>query len=417
MSKSKVYIIGVAPWGAASVTPQALRLIKRADMVFGGTRLLNMFSSLSGERFVIKNNLSEVTAAIKENLGHKHIVVLASGDPDFYGIAGHLVNELGKKAVEILPNVSSVQLAFARIKESWEDAAFISVHSRAVDNLVETIRFKDKVCILTDGNNSPAKIARLLIDGGIDDYRAYVCENMGEKNEKVTGTGLRRLAAMECSALNILILIRTRQKTLDTVSPPRWPGIPDDEFHQRRPKAGLITKQEVRAISLAKMHLTEESVLWDIGAGSGAISIEASFLAARGAVYAIEKNSTDVAIIKKNIKKFNVHNVEVVHAFAPEGLDHLPAPTIVFIGGSGGKIGEIVDFVSDMLMPGGRIVINVVALENLHSALRALDARGFVTDVTLVNIARSVNTRELTRFEALNTVFVISAAVENKGAQ
>jgi len=156
------------------------------------------------------------------------------------------------------------------------------------------------------------------------------------------------------------------------------------------------------------MRLTDESVLWDIGAGSGAVSIEASFLVRKGRIYTIEKNNTDVAIIKKNLRKFQAPNVEVVQAFAPDGLSNLPDPTAVFIGGSGGRMEEILDFVSRRLKPGGRIVINVVALENLNAAVNALKARGFVPDVSLVNVARSTSVMELTRFEALNPVFVVT---------
>jgi precorrin-6Y C5,15-methyltransferase (decarboxylating) len=166
------------------------------------------------------------------------------------------------------------------------------------------------------------------------------------------------------------------------------------------------------------MRLTDESVLWDIGAGSGAVSIEASFLIRKGRIYAIEKNHADVKMIRRNLLKFQVPNVEVVQAFAPDNLAELPAPTVVFIGGSGGRIEEILDIVCHRLQPGGRIVINVVALENLSTAINALTLRGFVPDVTLVNAARSVNIMELTRFEALNPVFVVTGLpASEKGEQ
>jgi precorrin-6Y C5,15-methyltransferase (decarboxylating) len=151
-------------------------------------------------------------------------------------------------------------------------------------------------------------------------------------------------------------------------------------------------------------------VLWDIGAGSGAVAIEASFLARKGRIYAIEKNDADVAIIKKNLRKFQATRVEVVHTSAPDNLDDLPDPTAVFIGGSGGRMEAILDLAGRRLKPGGRIVINIVTLENLNIAVNALKARGFVPDVTLVNIARSIKITELTRFEALNPVFVVTAS-------
>ena len=409
MPKDKVHIIGVAPDGASSLLPEARRLLNRAEIVLGGKRLLDVFPSLTGEKIAIRNNLAEVTDVIKANLGQKRMVVLASGDPDFYGIASYLTGKLGKDIVEIIPNVSAMQVAFARIKESWEDAVFVSVHSRRIEDIVETVRSNDKVGIFTDDEHTPAAIARVLLEHGVAGYRAYVCQNLGSKDENIVETDLPDLCETECSPLNILILLRDQQKQVGSPWPRRL-GILDEEFHQRRPKEGLITKQEVRAVSLAKMRLTDESVLWDIGAGSGAVSIEASFLVRKGRIYAIEKNDADVAIIKENLRKFYAPNVEVVQSFAPDGLSELPAPTAVFIGGSGGRMEEILDFVSQRLKPGGCVVINIVALENLSAAVSALKARGFVPDVTLVNVARSTNVMELTRFEALNPVFVIAAS-------
>ena len=403
MPRRKVHIIGVAPEGASSLLPEARRLLDGAELVFGGKRLLQMFPHHAGEKLVIKNNLAEVTDLIKRNLGRKRMVVLASGDPNFYGIASYLTSKLGRDVVDIIPNVSAMQLAFARIKENWENAVFLSVHSRPIEDIVETVRSNDKLGIFTDAGHTPAAIARVLLEHGIDGYRAYVCQNLGSKDEKVIKTDLRGLCKMKFSPLNVLILLRERSET----RPQQILGIPEAGFYRRR--EGLITKQELRAISLAKLALTESSIVWDIGAGSGAISIEASFLARRGRVFAIEKNEKDIAIIRKNIKKFHVPNVEVVHAFAPDSLGRLPDPNAVFIGGSGGRMEEILDLVCHRLKPGGRIVINIVALENLNAAVNALKARGFVLEVTLVNIARSTSVRELTRFEALNPVFVVTA--------
>jgi len=406
--KSKVHVIGVAPEGASSLFPEARRLVNRAEIVFGGKRLLDMFPSLTSEKIAVRNNLAEITDLIKKNLRHKQMVILASGDPNFYGIASYLTDKLGKEIVEIIPNISAMQVAFARIKESWEDAVFASVHSRPIEDIVETVRLNHKIGIFTDGKHTPAAIARVLLKHGVDGYQAYVCQNLGREHEKVIETDLHGLHKTECSPLNILILLRARQKKPMAALYPRSLGIPDAEFQQRKPKEGLITKQEVRAVSLAKMRLNDESVLWDIGAGSGAVSIEASFLVRKGRIYAIEKNDADVAIIKKNLQKFHVPNVEVVHTAAPDGLDKLPEPTAAFIGGSGGRMAEILDLLCRRLKPGGCIVINIVALENLSTAINALKARGFAADVTLVNISRSTGIKELTRLEGLNPVFVVT---------
>jgi precorrin-6Y C5,15-methyltransferase (decarboxylating) len=388
--------------------PEARRLVNQAEIVFGGKRLLNMFPSLTGDKIAIRNNLAEITDLIKKNLRHKRMVVLASGDPNFYGVAGYLTDKLGKTIIEIIPNISAMQVAFARIKESWEDAVFASAHSRPIEDIVETVRLNHKIGIFTNGEHTPAAIAKVLLKHGVDGYQAYVCQNLGREDEKVIEADLHGLCQTECSPLNILILLKALQKKPATVFYPRSLGIPDEEFNQRRPKEGLITKQEVRAVSLAKLRLTDESVLWDIGAGSGAVSIEASFLIRKGRIYAIEKNNTDVAIIKKNLQKFCVSNVEVVHTSAPDGLGKLPAPTATFIGGSGGRMEEILDHLCRRLKPGGRIVINIVALENLDTAVNTLKARGFAADITLVNISRSTGIKKLIRLEALNPVFVVT---------
>jgi precorrin-6Y C5,15-methyltransferase (decarboxylating) len=342
------------------------------------------------------------------------MVVLASGDPNFYGIASYLTGNLGKNIVEIIPNISAMQMSFARIKENWEDAVFASVHSRPIEDIVETVRLNRKIGIFTNGEHTPATIASVLLKHGVDGYQAYVCQNLGRKDEKVVETDLHGLCETECSPLNILILLRVCQTKPAAVLYPHSLGIPDEEFHQRKPKEGLITKQEVRAVSLAKLRLTDDNVLWDIGAGSGAVSVEASFLIRKGRIYAIEKNNTDVAIIKKNLQKFHVPNVEVVHTSAPDGLDKLPGPTAAFIGGSGGRMAEILDLLCRRLKPGGRIVINIVALENLNTAVNALQAKGFTADVTLVNISRSTNIKKLNRLEALNPVFVITGLQKEK---
>jgi precorrin-6Y C5,15-methyltransferase (decarboxylating) len=408
MTKDKVYIIGVAPTGKSSLEATAQQLINEAEMVIGGRRLLDSFPSLKAEKVPITNNLSELTDLIKKNVGQKRIVVLASGDPDFYGIGSYLTSSLGKDVIEILPNVSSMQVAFARIKESWDDAALVSVHSRPIEDIVDTVRTNRKIGIFTDDKHNPGAIATALLKHGINEYRAYVCQDLGEKHEKIIETDLPDLCKMKSSPLNVLILISNRPDREEHSPSPRLLGIPDEEFYQQKRTAGRITKQEVRAISLAKMCLREESVLWDIGAGSGAVSIEASFLAKKGSIYAVEKNDADIAIIKKNIRKFNTYNIEVIQTVAPDNLDDLPAPDTVFIGGSGGRMEGIIEFASRKLKPGGRIVINIALLENLGTTVETLRAKGFTPEITMVNIARSTGILELTRFDALNPVFIVT---------
>lgn len=411
MSKDKVHIIGVGESGAYGLSPRTRKIMKLAGIVVGGQRVLDMFPSLTGKKIPLRNNLAEVTETIKANCGEKRVVVLASGDPNFHGIARYLVNKLGKEAVEIMPNVSSMQLAFARIKESWDDAVFTSVHARPVEEIVDVVRENHKIGIFTDDKNTPAAIAKVLLAHGVDGYQAYVCENLGSEEENVINADLHGLSEMECKPLNTLILLRVKQRESNQ-SFPRMLGISDEEFHKRSNQEGLITKQEVRAIALAKMHLCESSTVWDIGAGSGAVSVEASFLCRKGRIFSVEKNPDDITVVDKNLQKFGVTNVQVIQALAPDGLSELPNPDAVFIGGSSGRMEAILETVCQRLKAGGRVAINAATLQNLRSALGSLQANGFTTETTLVNIAHGKDILDLTRLQALNPVFVVSGRKE-----
>lgn len=418
----KIFIIGIGAEGAASLSSAALESVRQAELLIGGERLLAMFPDVDAPKVAIKSDLGAIVKAIRDNRSSKKIRVLASGDPDFFGIARYLVQQLGKDTIEIVPAVSSMQLAFARIKESWEDAVFLSVHARTMENVLEIIRNGSKICLFTDGKNTPDAIGRFLLDRGITDFKAFVCQELGSEKEKIFEGSLEQLTQQRFLPLNVLILIKTggaqdvvpgKQDFLQRL------GIPDEEFHQVKPlrpgsgqvEKGLITKMEVRSVSLAKMGIREDSIVWDIGAGSGAVSVEASFLAKKGKVFAIEKDEERLKIIKKNIKKFSAGNIQVVKAFAPEGLESLPDPDSVFIGGSGSKISEILEILCLRTKTGGCIVVNIATIENLNLALRKLKERGLDTEIVYLSVARGKEIKGLHRLEGMNPVFIITAKV------
>lgn len=190
-------------------------------------------------------------------------------------------------------------------------------------------------------------------------------------------------------------------------------GLPDELFEQRRPRAdgtgGLITKREVRAISLARLGLQENSLVWDIGTGSGAVAIEAARLCRAGQVFAVEKNSADIAICQRNLARFSCQNVTLVEGNAPAACQNWPAPDAVFVGGSGGYLPEIIGLVAERLRPAGRLVLNLATLESLQQALNELAKWQFETDLTLAQISHSRPILNLTRLEALNPVFILAA--------
>lgn len=397
-----VKIIGVGDDGADGLFPTCRRWIEEADTLVGGERHLAFFPASSAERIPIKNGLGAVLERIDRARHQGRVVVLASGDPLFYGIAGLIARKLGPEQVEIHPHVSSLQLAFARMKESWQDAAVESVHGRKLEGLAQRIDGKEKVALLTDATNDPSAIARYLIRFGMTEYRAFVAENLGGEGERCGWWELEEMAEASFSPLNIVVL-----KRKPDAEPPRWGlGIDDHEFAQRKPDRGLITKKEVRVLSLSEMRLAPDSVVWDIGAGSGSVSVEAARMAPFGQVFAIEKNEADLANIDANRVKFRA-DFAVIHAKAPDGLDQLPDPDAVFIGGSGGELRELLRVCCDRLKPGGRIVVHAATLETLHQTREGLSEAGFDTRVTMVQTARSKLILNLTRLEGFNPVFII----------
>jgi len=407
---NKVHIIGIGADGAEGLSRQALDIIHQAGIIIGGRRLLEAFEEEPGRKVLITAGLHETAALIADAIETERVVVLASGDPGFYGIARFLVGELGKEKLEIIPGVSSMQLAFARIKESWDDAVLASVHGRSMGDIVGLVRSSRKVGIFTDDRNSPSAIARALLNGGVDGYRAFVCENLGHAEERVIETDLPRLASLKVSPLNILVLIRGEPRASEVAGGRHWAlGIPDDEFLQRKPLKGLITKAEVRVVSLSRMALRDDSVVWDIGAGSGSISVEAALIARDGSVFAVERRSADASLVRRNLERFGARNACVVEGLAPEALISLPDPDAVFIGGNGGRLAGILDTVERRLRAGGVVVANFATVSNLESAVQGLTERGFEVDVTMVNIARSKGVAGLLRFQALDPVFVVRA--------
>lgn len=190
----------------------------------------------------------------------------------------------------------------------------------------------------------------------------------------------------------------------------RWsPGIPDHLFSQRKPEKGLITKAEVRILSLARLALSESAIVWDIGAGSGSVAIEAALLAPQGRVFAIEKNAADAAIIRQNIEKFQLDNVTVIEGRAPEALSRIgDDPEAVFIGGSGGEMAEVIHTSLARLCEGGRLVVNAITIDNLSAATQACKESEYPFEVTLLQVARSKPILDLIRFDALNPIFIVS---------
>jgi precorrin-6Y C5,15-methyltransferase (decarboxylating) len=407
--ESRVYVIGIGSDGLAGLTARASELLRAADLVLGSANTLAVVPELRGQRLVIGADLQEAVRTLEANLGKKRLVVVASGDPLFYGVARFLCDRLGKDRFEVLPHVSSMQLAFARVKESWEEAYLTNLASHPLDEVIDRIRTAETVGLFTSEKEGPPEIARQLLARGLDYFRAFVCENLGGPDERVTQGELTDVQDMEFAPLNVMILKRKPGRPDQQRAPARFRrfGNPEDAFAQSRPKSGLITQAEVRALALAQMDVHPGSVVWDIGAGSGSLSVEAAQLAAPGLVYAIEQDAADFHLILANADTFGVRNLKAIHGTAPVVFAGLPAPDAVFVGGTGKEVARLLEAAYKALRSGGRLVVNVATLEALSITYAALKALAGPVEALLVNVARGTEQLETLRFEAVNPTFLL----------
>jgi precorrin-6Y C5,15-methyltransferase (decarboxylating) len=397
-----VNIIGMG-MGLQDLTENHLTIIEQADVLVGGKRLLDFFKQSTAQKKTIGKDIDAVVEYVRKKMKNHHVVVLASGDPLFYGIGATLIKKLGAEKVVVHPNISTVAAAFSRIKEPWSDVGIISLHGKKNQTkLLEALERDDCVAVLTDPRQNPTWLAQLLLGKQLLDFQICVLENIGAAGERFEWYSLNQAAAMEFATPNLAVLKRGAKKS--KIKNRALLGMPDGWFaHQ----AGLITKSEVRAVSLSKLQLMPYHTLWDLGAGSGAVSVEASVLLKKGLIYAVEKKPERIEQIKKNKERFKVKNLEIVQSILPQGLRGLPAPDRIFIGGGGKQLGNIIKSAASHLKENGIIVINTVLIPSLEIASKTLSQLGFETEIVQVQIHRGSQMPWGQRLEAQNPVWIV----------
>ncbi|WP_274310491.1 precorrin-6y C5,15-methyltransferase (decarboxylating) subunit CbiE [Solibacillus daqui] len=398
-------MIGIGDNGANSLLPQYREWIEQCDVLVGGERHLAFFPHFTGEKLVIKGGLKALVATLQQET--RNVVILASGDPLFYGLGSVLAKKL---SLELFPHTSSVQLAFSKMQDSWQDAYVTSVHGRPMKGLAQKIDGRKKVAILTDETNSPNAIATYLKAFGMTEYDAFVAENLEGEDERCRYLTLDEMENADFSPLNVVILKQRVPVQRATM------GIDDDSFIQRKPEKGLVTKKEIRVLSLHALALQENSVAWDIGTCTGSVAIEMAKQAREGQVYAIEKNELD---LENCIQNQHLHRVDLTAVLgkAPARLDEFPDPDAIFIGGTGGNMEQLLEVCVRRLKPNGRIVINLATIENFADALKFLKALHCEVNFIQASISRSKPILNLTRLQPLTPIFILTAQkiIENDG--
>ncbi len=410
LSTEKIHIVGIGDDGLEGLTSRARELLAQAEVIIGDARALAAVHELPAEKVAFDAGLDGVVRQVAAHRDRR-AVVLTTGDPLFYGTARFLCERLGKDHFDVLPHVSSMQLAFARIKESWDDAYLASLATQPLERVVEKARVAEKVGLFTTDAVTPADVARALLDSHIDYFLAYVCENLGSPDERVTRSELADLIELEFSPLNVMVLVRKphRPDRATGVGRLKLFGNPDEQFLQSRPKRGLLTPAEVRCIALAALDLSSSDVVWDVGAGSGSVAIEAARLAPHSRVFAIEMDAEDHQLIVANAERFGVRNLTAILGQAPDAWQDLPAPDAVFVGGSGRQVRHIVELAYGRLKPGGRVVATVSTIDNLAAVREALEQQAGEAQVWMINVARGNYQMERMVFESLNPIFLLGA--------
>jgi precorrin-6Y C5,15-methyltransferase (decarboxylating) len=389
--------------GAADLTPKAGAIIEEAQVLVGGKRHLEYFPQQTAVKMAWEKDLKATLQKIKEWAQTRSVVVLASGDANFYGIGPRLVETLGPENIVFHPNITAVQAAASLLKTAWNDAKVISLHGRDWQALEEVVGKAVKIFLYTDPEHGPAQIGRWLMEKGRGDTRMCVLEDLGQESQRYAWLSPEEAAAGSFSPLNMVVILDdplTREK------PELHLGMPETAFSH---EASLITKAEVRAVVLAKLALAPGQVLWDVGAGCGSVSLEASLLMPGGRILAVEQVPERVEQIKANSQKFGVENLRVIQGQAPESLVGLPAPDRVFIGGGGPRLASILETVLPVLKPGGKVVLTATLLDSLQTARQALNRSGFEVEICHLQVSRSRSLGDSDYMQALNPVWIIRA--------
>ena len=388
MNTFKILVFGIS---GDRLEPELRQRIESCGAVAASQRHQNVLAGLDIRRIAI-TPVEEMIFELAITLQNSDVAVLASGDPLFFGIGRTLLERFGQERVEFFPAISAVQLACARFKLPWDDLQLISLHGRPPGLLAGKILTLPKVLLFTDPRHSPDRIAADLLallkehgdDARIQRLHIRVAENLGLPEERIWQGSLEETAQTNFADLN-LMLIEQETDEEGRLDAGYVFGLQEDEISHSR---GLITKDEVRAVILHRLRLPRSGVFWDVGGGSGSVSVEAARLCPELAVYVIEQKEEGWRNICANIARYSLYNITLVRGQAPEALRDLPDPDRIFIGGSRGLLAEIIAPCAQRLIKGGRLVVSAVLQNTAEQAPRLMTANGLEVDSRTISITR-----------------------------
>lgn len=395
----KISLVGIGMGAEKTLTLEGKKALNEAELLIGAKRMTEAVQK-PGQMVLHEYRSEKIVEYIKEHPKYRTVAIALSGDVGFYSGAKKLIDQLDGN-VEVICGISSVVYFMSKIGLSWDDAKIVSAHGRNC-NLISLIRHNPKVFSILGTEDGVAVLASRLVYYGMGDVTLYVGENLSYENEKIFYDKAANLTEYRGDALSVVTACNEKATPMSAVH-----GISDGEF--LRGKAPM-TKEEVRTVSLSKLRLSEDSVCYDVGAGTGSVSVEMALRAWMGQVYAIEKKEDALALLKENKKKFAVDNLAIIPGVAPEAMTELPAPTHAFIGGSSGNMQDIINLLLEK-NPKVRIVINCITLETVTEAMNAIRDFG-LEDVDIVQLA-AARSKSIGRYHMMmgeNPIYIISCS-------
>lgn len=395
----KVYLVGIGMGNPDTLTFGAAAAIEESQLIIGAQRLLDSFEQFKGKRLALVRT-SDIIQTIQES-AYNTISVLLSGDQGFYSGAAGLYNALEGCTVQAIPGISSPVYFCAKLKKPWQDAYLVSAHGRSC-NVVGAVQSHATTFALTGGTAKVHEICQELCERGLGQVRVFAGERLSYPDERIVCGTAEELARLEFLDLSVMLVENDAplQRTYTA------PSCTDNDFYRGN---APMTKEEIRELAVCKLHLKPWHTVWDIGAGTGSVSVEIALATVQGQVISVEQKQDALEVLSQNKERFDVNNMRIVAGKAPDVLTVLPAPDRVFIGGSSGNMTSIMRCALRK-NPRVRFVITAITLETIGCALKSFEELGLSgVEVVQINVARSRKAGSYHLMTAENPVYIMSA--------
>ena len=390
----KIYIVGIGMDGVKTLTAEAEKAIAEADVLIGAERMLAPFDA-AGKMMFTEYRSEEIARYINENKPAS-AAVLMSGDCGFFSGAKKLIELLSDYSPEIISGISSPVYLCSKLGKDWSDCCFVSLHGKKA-NIVRNVRAHRMTFFLLGGDITAAEVCKRLCSYGLDDILVYVGEELGYDGERISSGKASEFTDVRTSGLSVM-LCENSEYEMTLLS-----GISDEEFIRGKVP---MTKSEVRTVVVAGLGICNDSICWDIGSGTGSVAVEMAVRCVNGIVCAVERNAEAVDLINKNRIKFGCDNINIYSGDAGDIINELPVPDVVFVGGSGGHLCEIIEKAYS-LNSNIRLTVTAVSLETLSECSAIFDRLGLESDITQIAVTRTRKVGSHTMFSAENPIYII----------